>query len=215
MAAAGGGGRGGPASDEPPSPVQYHMSDDEDDKAFYARADRPPSPTSPGYGRPTVPAEDARAADDGDDDLFFFDDDMAMDAAAAGYSPSSDDDDCYMCEYEDDPPDPAGARRQAERYAAYALEHYNADPSNGVKPRGGGAGKERLFFAELHRQLGRDTMVPTCLRSLDSEDDRVGGLHGEPTWEDHAGGPDEARYCFACHDALKHPKDGTCYTAGH
>ncbi|CAN6230992.1 unnamed protein product [Urochloa humidicola] len=232
--AAAGGGCGGDA-DEPPPPVQYHMSDDEEDKAFYARAYRPPSPTSPGYG-PTVPA-DARAADDGDDDLFFFDDDMVAAAAAAGYSSSSDDDAWpdRMCEYEDDPPDPAGARRQAERYAGYALEHYNADPSNGVKyelveatesnyifvgyahvnfvarPRGGG--RERLFFAELHRQLERDTMVPTCLRSLDSEGDRVGGLSGEPL-EDHAG-PDEARYCFACHDALKHPKDGTCYGAGH
>uniref|UniRef100_K3YZE9 Uncharacterized protein n=1 Tax=Setaria italica TaxID=4555 RepID=K3YZE9_SETIT len=138
-------------------PVQYHISDDEEDKAFYARADRPRSPTSP-------------------------------------------------------------IRRE------YALHHYNADPGNEVKyelveathsncifvgyahvnfvarPRGGS--KERL-----------DTMVPTCLRSLDSEDDRVGGLAGEP-WEDHAG-PDEALYCFACHDALKHPKDGTCYKAGH
>lgn len=33
-------------------------------------------------------------------------------------------------------------------------------------------------------------MVPTCLRSLDSEDDRVGGVDGEP-WEDYDG-PDES-----------------------
>jgi hypothetical protein len=76
-----------------------------------------------------------------------------------------------------------------------------------------GAGKERLFFAEVHRQLERDTMVPTCLRSLDSEDDRVGGIDDEP-WEVRVRA-DGARYCFACHGAIKHPKDGACYRAGH
>ncbi|OEL14391.1 hypothetical protein BAE44_0024590 [Dichanthelium oligosanthes] len=162
-----------------------------------------------------------------------------VDNAAAGFSSSSDDESWPDCIYEDDPLDPAGAQRLAERYAEYALHHYNADPSNGVKYElveatesnyifagyahvnfvarpcgaGAGAGRERLFFAEVHRQLERDTMVPTCLRSLDSEDDQVGGVDGGP-WEDHAG-PDEARYCFTCHDALKHPKDGTCYKAGH
>nr|TKW37066.1 hypothetical protein SEVIR_1G024000v2 [Setaria viridis] len=217
MAAAGGGWGGEP-------PVQYHMSDDEEDKAFYARADRPRSPTSPVYSySPTVP--DAGAADDMVDD----DDDEEEDMVdAAGYYSSESYDEAW--------PEPSCvAAPGGEIRREYALHHYNADPGNEVKyelveathsncifigyahvnfvarPRGGS--KERLFFAEVHHQLERDTMVPTCLRSLDSEDDRVGGLAGEP-WEDHAG-PDEALYCFACHDALKHPKDGTCYKAGH
>nr|XP_034582060.1 putative protein TPRXL [Setaria viridis] len=109
MAAAGGGWGGEP-------PVQYHMSDDEEDKAFYARADRPRSPTSPVYSySPTVP--DAGAADDMVDD----DDDEEEDMVdAAGYYSSESYDEAWpepSCVYEDDPPDPAGAQRQAERYA--------------------------------------------------------------------------------------------------
>nr|CAB3446223.1 unnamed protein product [Digitaria exilis] len=231
--AAAGGGWGGPEVEPDRPPVQYHMSDDEEDKAIYARADRPRSPTSPGYGHHRPIVDD----DDGDDDMAEDD----VDAAAGYYYSSSESDDEAWPDapeyiYEDDPPDLAGAQRQAERYATYALDHYNADPSNVVKyelveatdsnyimvgyahvnfvarPRGVAGEERRLFFAELHQQLGRDTMVPTCLRSLDSEDDRVGGVGGEP-WEDFA--EDEARYCFACHDAIEHPKDGTCYRAGH
>ena len=78
----------------------------------------------------------------------------------------------------------------------------------------GGAGKERLFIAEVHEQLHRDTMVPTCLRSLDAEDDRVGGIDDDEPWE-VVSRADGARCCFACHGAIKHPKDGTCYRAGH
>ncbi|KAF8670534.1 hypothetical protein HU200_050558 [Digitaria exilis] len=203
------------------------MSDEEEDKAIYARAQRPRSPTSPGYSYgPTVPDAAGTAADD---DMVDDDDDV--------YS-SSDDEEWPDCVYEDDPPDLAGAQRQAEELAGYALHHYNSDPSNVVKyelveatdfkhilagyahinfvarPRTGGGKERRVFFAELHQQLGRDTMVPTCLRSLDSEDDLTGGLNGEPSWQDHARA-DGARYCFACHGGLKHPKDGTCYRAGH
>ncbi|RCV04719.1 hypothetical protein SETIT_1G023700v2 [Setaria italica] len=172
-----------------------------------------------GATSPTVP--DAGAADDMVDDDEEEEEDMVD---AAGYYSSESYDEAW--------PEPGCvAAPGGEIRREYALHHYNADPGNEVKyelveathsncifvgyahvnfvarPRGGS--KERLFFAELER----DTMVPTCLRSLDSEDDRVGGLAGEP-WEDHAG-PDEALYCFACHDALKHPKDGTCYKAGH
>ncbi|KAF8642541.1 hypothetical protein HU200_067218 [Digitaria exilis] len=232
MAAAGGGR--GVLEEEAEPPVQYHMSDEEE--AIYARAQRPRSPTSPGYSyRPTVP--DAAGA--ADDNMVDEEDDGMVDDAAGGYSSSSEDDEEWPdCVYEDDPPDPIGAQRQAEELAGYALDHYNSDPSNVVKydlveatdfkhilagyahinfvarPRTG-RGKERLFFAELYQQLGRHTMVPTCLRSLDSDDDRgVGGLNGEPSWQDHARA-DGARYCFACHGGLKHPKDGSCYRAGH
>ncbi|KAG2649732.1 hypothetical protein PVAP13_1NG127600 [Panicum virgatum] len=225
--AAAGGGPGGHGEEPAPPPVQYHMSDDEEDKALYAAADGPQVPTSPVYSRSPAPIWD-----DSDDDM--------VDAAAGGYS-SSDDDEAGpdgLYEYEELPSDPAAAQRQAEKLAGYALHHYNADPSNAIKYElveatesnyilaeqwyghvnfvarpCGGAGKERLFFAEVHGQLHRDTMVPTCLRSLDSEDDRVGGIDDEP-WEVRIRA-DGARYCFACHGAIKHPKDGTCYKARH
>ncbi|KAG2657302.1 hypothetical protein PVAP13_1KG178500 [Panicum virgatum] len=134
---------------------------------------------------------------------------------------------------EEPPPPPA------EELAGYALHHYNADPGTAVKYElveatesnyilaeqwyahvnfvarpCGGAGKERLFIAEVHEQLHRDTMVPTCLRSLDAEDDRVGGIDDDEPWE-VVSRADGARCCFACHGAIKHPKDGTCYRAGH
>ncbi|XP_062221220.1 uncharacterized protein LOC133920634 [Phragmites australis] len=218
MAAAG--GWGGP-KEEPP--VQYHMSDDEEDKAFYARAGEPRSPTSP-VGGPAVADAEAAGLDD--------------DMDAAGYSSAAESDEAAWSnfEYEDEPPDPVAAQRQSNEFAEYALHHYNADPNNRVKyelveatlstyifvgyghvnfvARPCGGGKERFFFAEVHQQLERDTMIPTCLHSLDSEDDRVGGLEDEPVsisqWDEVG-----AHYCFACSDALKHPKDGTCYKAGH
>ncbi|XP_062224712.1 uncharacterized protein LOC133923422 [Phragmites australis] len=73
---------------------------------------------------------------------------------------------------------------------------------------------ERFFFAEVHHQVGRDTCIPTCLRSLDSEDERVGGVGDDPIAERSPWNV-SIDYCISCNHDLKHPKDGTCYRAGH
>ncbi|TVU08731.1 hypothetical protein EJB05_42143, partial [Eragrostis curvula] len=86
-----------------------------------------------------------------------------------------------------------------------------------ARPRTTGDGESlRFFFAEVRRrQVGRrDTWIPTCLCSLDTEDEMVGGVGDDPVAQ-RAPWNVSVDYCISCGGDIKHPKDGTCYEAGH
>ncbi|KAF8658977.1 hypothetical protein HU200_058816 [Digitaria exilis] len=138
------------------------------------------------------------------------------------------------------PPDysaePGCAVRQDTEFAEIALRCHNDDPSNEVKyelieatmsnfmfegSRNYGhvnfttrakqdGSEEELFFAELNL---RDSTTLTCFCSLKEMEDQIGGRM-EMEMDTEAIGVVDLYHCYACDNALKHPRDGASYQAG-
>ncbi|OEL14657.1 hypothetical protein BAE44_0024325 [Dichanthelium oligosanthes] len=131
--------------------------------------------------------------------------------------------------------EPCMAVRQDIEFAETALQYHNDDPSNEVKYElikaitsnymfygSGNYGhvnftarakqensEEQLFFAELN--LRGDFTTLTCFRCLKEKEDQIGGLKDT----NREGSGVDKEHCYLCEDALKHPRDGASYHAGH
>uniref|UniRef100_A0ACD5ZC04 Uncharacterized protein n=2 Tax=Avena sativa TaxID=4498 RepID=A0ACD5ZC04_AVESA len=132
--------------------------------------------------------------------------------------------------------------RQSNQYATAALNHYNGQEKDMIKyelikaitsvaimdVRGFYGhvnftakstlenSKEEFFFAELCHDRDHSIYIPTCIVSLE-EKDITGGVRGIKGNDGYYGMEIrvDTKYCYACHEELKHPENGTLYETGH
>ncbi|KAM3364177.1 hypothetical protein ACQJBY_014481 [Aegilops geniculata] len=76
--------------------------------------------------------------------------------------------------------------------------------------------KVDFFFAELFWDSKKDSLVTTCVVSLE-EEERVGGFRGMEgiNYRDGMNIRVDPQHCYACRADLKHPVDGGLYEIGH